>query len=146
MSLDLVSYLQDTKIQFSCKSNLTSAISNFSESQHLASYVSRHNAMAYDTVFPNNAAEQERYYLTNMLKKPQHISVHQFVQHVEQLNSYITQLPCWFYSPNVKPTMTPANVPFTKADLASHVLQICSVQPSQERCDSHVYVFASYVS
>ncbi len=23
------------------------------------------------TVFPNNAAEQERYYITNMLKKPQ---------------------------------------------------------------------------
>ncbi len=46
--LDLVSYLQDTKIRFNCKSNLTSAIGNFSESQHLASYVSRHNAMAYD--------------------------------------------------------------------------------------------------
>jgi hypothetical protein len=40
------------------------------------------------TVFPNNGAEQERYYITNVLKKPQHISVHQFgVQHVEQLNA-----------------------------------------------------------
>jgi hypothetical protein len=29
------------------------------------------------TVFPNNAAGQERYYLTNVLKKPQCISVHQ---------------------------------------------------------------------
>jgi hypothetical protein len=34
------------------------------------------------TMFPNNTAEQERYYLTNVLKKPQRISVHQFVQHV----------------------------------------------------------------
>jgi hypothetical protein len=43
-------YLQDTKIQFNFKSNLTSsAIGNFSESQHLASYDSRHNAMACDT-------------------------------------------------------------------------------------------------
>jgi hypothetical protein len=41
-------YLQDTKIQFDFKSNLTSAISDFSKSQHLASYISRHNAMAYD--------------------------------------------------------------------------------------------------
>ncbi len=61
----------------------------------------------------------------NMLKKPQRISVHQFVQHVEQLNSYIMQLPCWFYSPSAKPSTIPMNVPFTKADLASHVLWMC---------------------
>jgi hypothetical protein len=48
------------------------------------------------TVFPNNAAEQERYYLMNVLKKPQHIIVRQFVHHVVQLNPYIMQLPCWF--------------------------------------------------
>ncbi len=77
------------------------------------------------TVFPNNAAEQERYYLTNMLKKPQRISVHQFVQHVEQLNSYIAQLPCWYHSPSDKPTTIPENFPFTEADLASHVLRMC---------------------
>jgi hypothetical protein len=41
------------------------------------------------TMFPNNTAEQERYYIMNMLKKPQHFSMSQFVQHVEQLNSYI---------------------------------------------------------
>ncbi len=84
------------------------------------------------TVFPNNnnVTEQERYYLTNMLKKRQHVIVHQLVQHVEQLNSYIVQLPCRFYSPNVKPTTIPANVPFTKADLVdlvSHVLRMCSL-------------------
>jgi hypothetical protein len=39
----------DSKIRFNFKSNLTSAISNFSKSRHLASYVSCHNAMAYDT-------------------------------------------------------------------------------------------------
>jgi hypothetical protein len=31
------------------------------------------------TVFPSNAAEQEWYYITDVLKKPQRISVHQFV-------------------------------------------------------------------
>jgi hypothetical protein len=41
------------------------------------------------TVLPNNAAEQERYYIKNVLKKPQYIRVRQFVQCVEQLNFYI---------------------------------------------------------
>jgi hypothetical protein len=77
------------------------------------------------TVFPNNVAEQERYYLTNVLKKPQFISMRQIVQPVEQLNAYIVQLPCWFYSPSDKPNTTPVNVLFTKADLVSHVLWMC---------------------
>ncbi len=80
------------------------------------------------TVFPSNAAEQERYNLTKLLKKPQHISVHQFVQHVEHLNSYIVQLPCWYYSPSVKPNTTLAYVPFTEADLTSHVYWMCPIK------------------
>ncbi len=80
------------------------------------------------TMFPNNAAEQEKYYLSNMLKKPQRVAVRQFVQRVEQLNTYVTQLPCWYYNPNYNAGMTPANVPFSEADLASHVLQMCPHQ------------------
>ncbi len=64
------------------------------------------------TVFPKNVAEQERYYVTNVVKKPQHVSICQFVQPVEQLNSYILQLPCWYYSPSVKPNTIPMNLPF----------------------------------
>jgi hypothetical protein len=41
------------------------------------------------TVFPNNVAEQKRYFLTNMLKKPQRVSMRQLVQRVEQLNAYV---------------------------------------------------------
>ena len=77
------------------------------------------------TVFPNNAAEQERYYITNVLKKPQGVSICQFVQRLEQLNSCILQLPCWYYSPSMKPNMIPMNLPFAKADLSSHVLRMC---------------------
>jgi hypothetical protein len=77
------------------------------------------------TVFPNNAAEQEKYYLSNVLKKPKRVVICQFVQHVEQLNAYIAQLPCWYYSPSYNAGMTLANVPFTEADLASHVLRMC---------------------
>jgi hypothetical protein len=39
------------------------------------------------TLFPINAAEQEKYYVTNVLKKPQRVHVHQFVHGVEQLNA-----------------------------------------------------------
>jgi hypothetical protein len=77
------------------------------------------------TVFPNNAAEQEKYYLSNVLKKPQRVGIRQFVQRVEQLNTSITQLPCWYYSLSYVAGMMPENVPFTKADLASHVLWMC---------------------
>ena len=77
------------------------------------------------TVFPNSAAEQERYYITNVLNKPQRVSICQFVQRVEQLNSYISQLPCWYYSLSMKTTTIPMNVSFAEADLASHVLLMC---------------------
>jgi hypothetical protein len=76
-------------------------------------------------VFPNNRAEQERYYITNVLKKPQCMSICQFVQHVEQLNSYISHLPCWCYSPSTKAGMIPMNVALTKANLVSHILRMC---------------------
>jgi hypothetical protein len=77
------------------------------------------------TMFPNNAAEQKKYYLSNVLKRPQRVGVRQFVQCVEQLNAYIAQVPCWSYSPSYNVGRTSANVPFTKADLASHVLWMC---------------------
>jgi hypothetical protein len=45
------------------------------------------------TAFPINAAEQEKYYISNVLKKPQRINVCQFVRCVEQLNAYLAQMP-----------------------------------------------------
>jgi hypothetical protein len=64
-------------------------------------------------VFPNNPAEQEKYYLSNVLKKPQRVGIRQFVQHIEQLNAHVAQLPCWYYSSSYNADMMPANVPFT---------------------------------
>jgi hypothetical protein len=80
------------------------------------------------TVFPNSAAEQEKYYLSNMLKKPQRVGIRQFVQRIEHLNAYVMQLPCWYYSPSYNASMTLANGPFSEADLASHVLRMCPHQ------------------
>ncbi len=75
--------------------------------------------------FPINAAEQEKYYITNVLKKPQRINVRQFVQHVEQLNAYIAQMPCFYYSPHANASTKPKNVPFMEAELGAHVLCMC---------------------
>jgi hypothetical protein len=77
------------------------------------------------TAFPINAAEQEKYYISNVLKKPQHINVRQSVWRVEQLNAYIAQMPCFYYSPNANASTKPEKVPFTEAELGSHVLHMC---------------------
>jgi hypothetical protein len=47
------------------------------------------------TAFPINAAEQEKYYISNVLKKPQRINVRQFIWRVDQLNAYIAQMLCF---------------------------------------------------
>jgi hypothetical protein len=75
-------------------------------------------------VFPINAAEQEKYYITNILKKLQCVNVHQFIHHVEQLNAYIVQMPCFYNSPSFNATTKLENVPFTEAEIGSHVLRI----------------------
>ncbi len=81
------------------------------------------------TAFPISTAEQEKYYITNVLKKPQRINIRQFVCCVEQLNAYITQMPCFYYSPNANVSTKPKNFPFTKAELVgSHVLRMCPIQ------------------
>jgi hypothetical protein len=80
------------------------------------------------TTFPINAAEQEKYYITNVLKKPQRIKVHQFVHHVEQLNAYIAQMPCFYYSPHANASTKPKNIPFTEAELGAHVLCMYPLQ------------------
>jgi hypothetical protein len=77
------------------------------------------------TTFLINAAEQEKYYITNVLKKPQRLNVRQFVCRVEQLNAYIAQMPCFYYSPSANASTKPENVPFPEAELGAHVLRMC---------------------
>jgi hypothetical protein len=80
------------------------------------------------TAFPINTAEQEKYYVTNLLKNTQHVNQCQFVCHLEQLNAYITQMPCFYYSPYANASTKPENVPFTEAELGAHVLRMCPHQ------------------
>jgi hypothetical protein len=80
------------------------------------------------TAFPINAAEQEKYYISNVLRKPQCINARQFVRRVEQLNAYIAQMPCFYYSPHANASTKPKNVTFTEAELGAHVLRMCPLQ------------------
>jgi hypothetical protein len=75
--------------------------------------------------FPINAAEQEKYYISNVLKKPQRVNIRQFVRRVEQLIAYIAQMPCFYYSPHANASTKLKNVPFTEAELGAHVLHMC---------------------
>jgi hypothetical protein len=86
-----------------------------------------HNCMMFHLLaaFPINAAEQEKYYITNVLKKPQRVNLRQFVRHVEQLNAYIAQMPCFYYSPNANASTKPENNLFPEAELGAHVLCMC---------------------
>jgi hypothetical protein len=77
------------------------------------------------TTFLINATEQEKYYITNVLKKPQRINIRQFVRRVEQLNAYIAQMPCFYYSPHANASTKPENVLFLEAELGAHVLHMC---------------------
>jgi hypothetical protein len=81
------------------------------------------------TAFPINAAEQQKYYITNVVQKPQRINIRQCVRRIEQLNAYIAQMPCFYYSSNANASTKPKNIPFTeKAELGSHVLPMCPIQ------------------
>jgi hypothetical protein len=80
------------------------------------------------TVFPINAAEQEKYYVTNVIQKPKRVNVHQFVRPVEQLNAYIAQMPCLYYSPHANASTKPKNFPFMEAELGAHILCMCPLQ------------------
>ncbi len=84
------------------------------------------------TAFPIKAAEQEKYYISNVLKKPQRINVRQFIRRVEQLNAYIAQMPCFYYSPNANASTKPENVPFMEAELGAHVLRMCPIKQQDQ--------------
>ena len=37
-------------------------------------------------------------------------------------------MPCFYYSPNANASTKPKNIPFTEAELGSHVLHMCPIQ------------------
>ena len=56
------------------------------------------------TVFTANAAERQRYYVQQGIRKPVRVTTRQFVSHVEVLNRYIGYLPTLKNSPKAVAT------------------------------------------
>ncbi len=75
------------------------------------------------TVFRTDAAEQERFYISNGLKKPNRVPIRDFVQRIQRLNGYLDLLPCLFHSSKAAKS-TKVCGPFDDADLASHILRM----------------------
>ena len=73
------------------------------------------------TVFKEDAAEQQRLYLSNTIKKPQRVSIRAFFTRVEQLNGYIEYLPSVHDSSQAAATSKPA-APYDEAELAGMLL------------------------
>ena len=65
-----------------------------------------------------------KYYITNALRKPNRVPIHQFLVRVEQLNSYLETLPCLYYSPSANQANKKV-LPLDNANLATHLLGMC---------------------
>ena len=68
-------------------------------------------------MFPSDAAEQQRFYISNVL-------VRNFFQRVEQLNGYLSYLPCIYDSPRATLATKPVAA-FDEAELANLLLHMC---------------------
>ena len=76
------------------------------------------------TVFQEDAAEQQKFYISNVLKKPQRVTVRAFFTRVEQLNSFVSLLPCIYNGPRATQATKPV-APFDEAELANLLLRMC---------------------
>jgi hypothetical protein len=74
------------------------------------------------TIFPVDAAEKQRYYMTHMVKKPQWATLRQYMARMGILNDYHAHLPTVFNSPMAVEGTKKGNVPFNEADLDGIVL------------------------
>jgi len=72
------------------------------------------------TVFPNNAAEDQKFYMT-CLRKPAKVKVRPFLQRSAKLNSYVALLPCLFDSRDATEA-TKRVIPHDDAEFATNML------------------------
>jgi hypothetical protein len=73
------------------------------------------------TVFRTDTAEAQRFYISNWLKKPNRVSIQDFVQRIQRLYGYLDLLPCLYYSSKANKSMKVVGS-FVDMDLASHIL------------------------
>jgi hypothetical protein len=74
------------------------------------------------TIFPADAAENQRYYMQETIKKPQRVTVRQFVLHMGVSNDYLAYLPTVFDLSMAVAGTKKMNVLFNEADLAGIML------------------------
>jgi hypothetical protein len=74
------------------------------------------------TVFSADAAEKQRFYIQQAVRKPQRATVRQHITRMGVLNDYVKHLPTVKDNSKAVPTMKKGNFPFGKADLAAIVL------------------------
>ncbi len=74
------------------------------------------------TVFSADAAEKQRFYIQQAVRKPQRATVRQHISRMGVLNDYVRHLPMLEDSSKAVPTTKKGNIPFGKADLAAIVL------------------------
>jgi hypothetical protein len=76
------------------------------------------------TIFPADATEKQRYYMQQTIKKPQQVTVHQFVSCMRVSNDYLAYPPMVFDSSMAIEGTKKMNVPFDEADLTRIVLNL----------------------
>ena len=78
-------------------------------------------------VFRPNAGEEVKYYITNTLKKPNQVLVHQFFKLIKQVNSYLEILTCLYFSPKAN-SVTKLVQPLDDSNLATYLLCMCPIK------------------
>jgi hypothetical protein len=73
-------------------------------------------------VFSADAAERQRFYIQQAMRKPQRATVQQHILQMGVLNDYVKHLPTLKDCPKAVPTTKKGNISFGKADLAAIVL------------------------
>ncbi len=85
------------------------------------------------TVFSADAAKRQRFYIQQVVRKPQRAAVRQHISRMGVLNDYIKHLPMMKDSLKAVLTTKKGNIPFSKADLATIVLvSVCPKQGAEQ--------------
>ena len=70
-----------------------------------------------------DAAETQRYYMQQSVKKPQRVPVRQYMAPMGLLNDYLAHLPTVKNSPMAVDDTKAGNMPFDEADLAGIIIK-----------------------
>jgi hypothetical protein len=89
------------------------------------------------TIFLMDTAEKQRYYMTQMVKKPQQATVHQYIACMGVLNDYLAHLPTVFNSLMAVEGTKKGNVSFNEADLAGIFLNSVPVSWMNQHSMTH---------